>query len=204
MVGTAPFSFPRFDNGVSPYVRLRFRESNPYEFELATYTVKDGTPEPDYCILTATMGNKMRLRNLFCKDKVYNSRQLWPDYTGDGFVPHFVVPSSEMIASSDGQIYFIAEPDETDPASRELNEGTNKGWKYIGKKAVQYWRKPFPNEQTKGLVNGRYTYWASKSPIPEGIAYENFELKSPFLQGDRFVFGIAPVSSEEFINNIIK
>lgn len=194
----------RFDNGVSPYVRLRFKESNPYEFELATYTVKDGTPEPDYCILTATMGNKMRLRNLFCKDKVYNSRQLWPDYTGDGFVPHFVVPSSEMMASSDGQIYFIAEPDEADPASRELNEGTNKGWKYIGKKAVQYWRKPFPNVQTKGLVNGRYTYWASKSPIPEGIAYENFELKSPFVQGDRFVFGIAPVSSEEFINNIIK
>ena len=194
----------RFNNGVSPYVRLRFRESKPYEIELETYTVNDGTPEPDYCILTATMGNKMRLRNLFCKDKTHNSLQLWPDYRGDGFAPHFHVPSSEMITSDEGEIYFIAEPDEADPASRELNEGTNKGWKYIGKKAVQYWRKPCDNSATQGLVNGRYTYWASKAPIPEGIAYENFELKSPFVQGDRFIFGIVPTTAEEFIKNITK
>ena len=191
----------RFNNRVSPYVRIRFKESNPYEFELATYTIKDGTPEPDYCILTATMGNKMRLRNLFCKDNIYNSRQLWPDYRGDGFVPHFHVPCSDMITGPEGEIYFIAEPDEEDPAARKLNEGTNKGWKYIGRKAVQYWKKPFPNKATEGLVNGRYTYWASQSPIPEGIAFENFELKAPFVQGDRFIFGIAPTTAEEFINN---
>ena len=194
----------RFNNGVSPYVRLRFRESKPYEIELETYTVKDGTPEPDYCILTATMGNKMRLRNLFCKDRVYNSLKLWPDYRGEGFVPHFVVPSSEMHSSADGAIHFIAESDEADPASRELNEGTSRGWKYVGKKGVQYWIKPCDNAKTKGLVNGRYTYWASRNPIPEGIAYENFELKSPFIQGDRFIFGIAPITTDEYIEHLIK
>ena len=32
-----------------------------------------------------------------------------------------------------------------------------------------------PSNELEGVVNGRYTYWASKSPIPGGIAYENFE-----------------------------
>ena len=192
----------RFYNGVSPYVRLRFRESNPHEFELATYTL-DGN-DPDYVILTATMGNKARLRNLYCKDTTYSSLALWPDYRGDGFVPHLHIPAKDMICSADGDIYFIAEPDEDDPESRELNEGTNRGWKYIGRKAVQYWKKTSHTADTEGLVNGRYTYWASQAPIPEGIAFENFELKSPFIQGDCFVFGIAPVSATEFINNITR
>lgn len=190
----------RFYNGVSPYVKLRFKESNPYEFELETYTQDESNP--DYVILTATMGNKARLRNLYCKDKMYHSVALWPDYRGDAFVPHFHIPADQMISTAAGDIYFIAEPDEEDPESRELNEGTNRGWKYIGRKAVQYWKKSVYTSKTEGLVNGRYTYWASQSPIPEGIAYENFELKSPFVQGDRFIFGIAPISAGEFIENI--
>ena len=41
----------------------------------------------------------------------------------------------------------------------------------------------FINSSDEGVVNGRYTYWASKSPIPGGIAYENFELTEPFQSG---------------------
>lgn len=53
-------------------------------------------------------------------------------------------------------------------------------------------------------MNGRYTYWASKSPIPGGIAYENFELTEPFQSGQSYIFGITPLSSEELINHIMK
>jgi hypothetical protein len=40
------------------------------------------------------------------------------------------------------------------------------------------------------VVNGRYTYWRSKQPVPGGIAFENFELKQRFREGQTFVFGI--------------
>ena len=52
--------------------------------------------------------------------------------------------------------------------------------------------------------SGRYTYWASKSPIPGGIAYENFELTEPFQSGQSYIFGITPLSPEELINHIMK
>lgn len=192
----------KFLNGTQPYVRLRFKESKPYEFELATFTQQDGTPEPDYCIVTATMGNKARIRNLYLKDGITHSKTLWPDYTGDGFVDHHHVPANKMYSSETGAVYFIAAPDEPDPESVPLAEGTSPGWKYDGRKATQYWIKPVPDLRTEGLVNGRFAYWASRSPIPGGIAYENFEMKSPFKQGDTFIFGISPMTPEDFINTI--
>jgi hypothetical protein len=33
-------------------------------------------------------------------------------------------------------------------------------------------------------------YWNSKSPIPGGVSFENFELVSPFRQGEEFVFSV--------------
>lgn len=73
---------------------------------------------------------------------------------------------------------------------------------YPGKKATQYWYCPTPSDQLKGVVNGRYTYWASKHPIPGGIACENFELTEPFEAGKSYVFGITPLTPEELIKQI--
>lgn len=74
---------------------------------------------------------------------------------------------------------FIASPDEKDPTKAVYAEDTHTHWKYTGKKATQYWYCSNPSNELEGVVNGRYTYWASKSPIPGGIAYENFELTEP-------------------------
>ena len=38
------------------------------------------------------------------------------------------------------------------------------------------------------------------TPIPGGIAYENFELTEPFQFGQSYIFGITPLSPEELIN----
>ena len=81
---------------------------------------------------------------------------------------------------------------------------THTHWKYTGKKATQYWYCSNPSNELEGVVNGRYTYWASKSPIPGGIAYENFELTEPFQSGQSYIFGITPLSPEELINHIMK
>jgi len=83
-------------------------------------------------------------------------------------------------------------------------EDTHTHWKSTGKKATQYWYCSNPSSELEGVVNGRYTYWASKSPIPGGIAYENFELTEPFQSGQSYIFGITPLSSEELINHIMK
>ena len=53
-------------------------------------------------------------------------------------------------------------------------------------------------------MNGRYTYWASKSPIPGGIAYENFELTEPFQSGQSYIFGFTGRSPEVLIIYILK
>jgi len=191
----------RFDNGAIVYTRLRFYENQPYEVEITTYTTQ-GSKALDYFIVTATMGNYARLRNLFLKSGTTFSGTLWPDYNGDAFTAHAHFPMEDFITARDGKSYFIAAPDEKDPAKAVYANGTNEHWKYYGGKATQYWYSTSHNPGLEGLVNGRYTYWASRSPIPGGIAYENFELKAPFKQGNIFVFGISPLSADQFIKKI--
>lgn len=196
------FSEP-FDNGAKVYARLRFFESRPYEFEITTYTY-EGSVDLDYFITTATMGNKARLRTLFLKDGQKSSLGLWPDYKDIHFTSHEYFSQKEMIRDKKGNVYFIASPNEKDYSKAVYAPGTNSHWKYTGKHATQYWIKRNPHEKLNGLVSGRFTYWASEAPIPGGISFENFELKTPFKNGDQFIFGITPFSAEQFIHRIKK
>ncbi len=190
-----------FDNGAIVYARLRFYEHQPYEVEITTYTAP-GSEALDHFIVTATMGNYARLRNLYLQSGTAFSGTLWPDYNQDGFTAHAHFPVSSFIRDGSGRAYFIAEPNEKDPSAATYANGTNNHWKYYGKKATQYWYSKNNNEKMEGLVNDRYTYWASQSPIPGGIAYENFELKAPFVQGSTYVFGVSPLTANEFVKKI--
>lgn len=196
------FSEP-FDNGAKVYARIRFFESRPYEFEITTSTYT-GSVELDYFFTSATMGNKARLRKLYLKEGQKTSLQLWPDYKDIHFTSHAFISQKEMIRDKKGNVYFIAAPNEEDYNKAVYAPGTHSHWKYKGKRATQYWAKGNPHEKLQGLVNGRFTYWASESPIPGGISFENFELKSPFKNGDSFIFGITPLSPEQFIQQIKK
>jgi hypothetical protein len=194
------FSEP-FDNGAKVYVRLRFFEDRPYEVELTAYARKD-SKELDYFILTATMGNFARLRTLCLNDSTKSSLELWPDYTDDHFTGHDITAIDAMIKDQSGAAYFIAAPDEVKPQNAIYAPDTNNHWKYYGKIATQYWYCPEPTSELTGLVNGRYTYWASQSPIPGGISFENFEFKEPFRHGAIYVFGVSPVGPDEFIERV--
>lgn len=196
------FSEP-FDNGAKVYVRLRFFQDRPYEFELTSYTY-DGSVDLDSFILTATMGNKARLRTLYLKDYQKTSLALWPDYNNSDFAPHAFFSVKDMIQDKKGYAYFIAAPNEEDPSKATYSENTANHWKYTGKVATQYWISTNPNSKLEGLVNGRYTYWASKSPIPGGISFENFEMKEPFKNGNQYIFGITPESPEKFVEKAKK
>lgn len=191
----------KFDNGANTFVRLRFYEDKPYEFELTTYSCKESV-ELENFILTATMGNYARLRNLYLSDTVKSSLKLWPTYNDIHFTEHDVTHVDQMITDSKGGVYFIAEPDEKNPEDAVYAENTRHNWVYYGKKATQYWYVQNPDINMVGLVNGRYTYWGGNAPITGGISFENFEMKSPFKNNEVFIFGVTPLNAEEFISQI--
>lgn len=191
----------QFENGASIYARLRFYKNKPYEVEITTYAAA-GSGALDYFIVTATMGNYARLRTLFLRSGTASSARLWPDYTGDAFTPHAHFPVRDLIINKKRGAYFIAAPDEKNPAKAVYAKDTRDHWKYYGKTATQYWYTRNGDERLEGLVNGRYTYWASRSPIPGGIAFENFEFKTPFKQGTAFIFGISPLSPGAFVKTL--
>jgi hypothetical protein len=66
---------------------------------------------------------------------------------------------------------------------------------------TQYWRKASTevHNDLQCAVNGRYTYWLSRKPLPGGIAYENFELLEPFRDGQQFTFGVTRRSPGELL-----
>lgn len=201
---TVYFFCETFENGADVYVRVRFTAGKPYEFELTEYTTEE-SGELNRLVLTATMGNKARLRTLHLADgKTKEGGVLWPEYKDSNFTEHNHTRLPEMIRDKNGGVWFIASPDEENPAKAIYAENTDSHWKYVGKKATQYWYCPKPSNELEGIVNGRYTYWASKSPIPGGIAYENFELTEPFRSGQSYIFGITPLSPEELISEVVQ
>jgi hypothetical protein len=46
-------------------------------------------------------------------------------------------------------------------------------------------------------AHGRHTYWRSARPIPGGIAFENFELRERFHDGQKSIFGITRQTPRE-------
>lgn len=193
----------KYDNGANVFVRLRFFESKPYEFEMKVFNHEDSKQLENF-ILTATMGNKTRLRKLYLADSVVLSTQLWPDYKGFHFTPHAEFPLSILLKDNDGNVYFVSSPNERNASEATYTKKTYKHWQYTGDFATQYWISKKPQQDLKGLVNGRFVYWASKEPIPGGISFENFELKEKYEYGSEYVFGIVPISSEEFIKQVTK
>lgn len=189
-----------FESGAKVFVRLRFYEDMPYEVEIKTFTYPD-SKRLDNFIVTATMGNFARLRTLYLSSDTVSSHKLWPHYKGDAFTPHAHFSSAEFVHNQSSS-FFIAAPDEADPSVATYAPATASHWKYYGNKGVQYWRVSKDETDFEGLVNGRYTYWASQAPIPGGISFENFELKAPFRQGRTMVFGISPLLPEAFVKKI--
>ncbi len=181
-----------FDNGAHVYVRLGFRADRPHEIALATFAHEDSKPLSS-CVLTATMGNYARLRKLQLADRVVTSHELWPDYTADSFAPPVTFPLAKLKRNEHGAAIASASPDEIRPQEAEYAPLTRKHWRYTGKVATQYWRCESPDPALKVAVNGRYMYWRSKTPIPNGIAFENFEMIAPFKQGGEFIFGVEPI-----------
>jgi hypothetical protein len=182
----------RFDNGADVHVRLRFTADRPHEVALAAFRNPGGV-RLDRLTLTATMGNYARLRRLHLAGRVVGPAELWPGYAGDAFTDHARFGLADLARDTDGAAVVTATPDESDPTAVAYAPDTHEHWKYSGRRAVQGWRAENPADDLEVLVNGRWCYWASRSPIPGGVAYENFEFAQRFIDGQEYVFSVTPM-----------
>jgi hypothetical protein len=187
---TLEVAVERFNNGA--HVRLILSQSStaPDELALSVQPEPDSAPI-DYCILSATMGNKARARLLWLETTTVSSLDLYSDYKASGFTGHRVFALDRLQRTTAGDIVAAITTDEPDPASVDPRPAASH-WRYRGFPVTQYWRKPAGTwkEDLTVAVNGRYTYWMSEHPIPGGVAFENFEMRERFYPGQQFVFGI--------------
>lgn len=179
-----------FENGASVQLVISQRSDLPDEIKLAIHAMPGSAPM-DFCVLTATMGNLARTRQLWLHDRVINSLKLHPTYRSDGFAPHSTHELQRLARNAAGDVIVAITSDEEDPASVFPFPGSRR-WHYGGFKVTQYWRKPrgMFRDDLCAVVNARFTYWQSQRPIPGGVAFENFEFRERFYEGQEFVFGI--------------
>jgi hypothetical protein len=189
--------------GAHVYVILSIEADHPSEIHVQCFAEAD-SPPLDELTITATMGNFERLRQLWLRDQVVDSRNLFAAYTGEAFVEGESYPLSEMIRSTDGDAIVFATSDEISPRDTEGN-ATNH-WPYPLPKLTQYWRVPGHDVEPdlRVRVNARRVYWASTAPLLGGIAFENFEVRERYVPGQTFVFGITPKDPWAFVHELLE
>ena len=184
-------------NGARVYLIASIDSDRPGELDLAVFQDRD-SPALEELTLTATMGNFERLRWLFLKNRVVDSRVVFNGETGDAFFGHENYPLEEMLRSADGNAIALCATDEPTPSS-EMNTPSTF-WRYPLPRITQYWKVParFIEPDLRVRVNGRRSYWGSHKPVPNGVAFENFELRQRYRAGQVFVFGVTPTEPWAF------
>lgn len=180
-----------FRNGAHPYIIATFHADRPNEVSFSIHA-EDDSVDMGYCILTATMGNFARLRRIWLKDRVVDSRKLYADYDDIHFAPQMFFQLDTLYRDESGDIVLRAATDETDPAS-VLPFGNRRWWRWPGGVFTQYWKKPAGKYKPdlRARVNARKVYWAGAQPIPGGISFENVEFQERFYPGQEFIYGIS-------------
>ena len=203
----------KFADGANPYLKLTIRSDKPGELGLQLFNRKNSAVM-ERCALTATMGNYSRLRLLYLKDKVIDSRQLFSGYDDIEFDEKEPYPVSQMLRNKSGEPIVIAESNETfsELASWPQLPRYLAGWHWRYRpfyKLAQYWRVDAGGADSSLVVrvNGRAKYWSGGSAdksnyidIPGGPAFENFELRENYHSGQQFYFGLSLKPAKELID----
>ncbi len=177
------FRYEKFPNGAQPYFVVAFRADRPREVAFFAYR-EPGSAELKRNVLSSTFGNLTRCRQAFLRDRVVDSRELWPRYRGYDFAPiqPFYLP--ELRRNRAGDVVFAVRPNE----ERPWEGHSNYPHPY---RMTQYWRVPRDSfdDTLGGWVNGRYMFWKTSYPVPGGISYENVGVASAFKEGQLQIFG---------------
>jgi len=188
---TVQLGVERFDNGAEVQLLIEQRAEAPDEITITTQATTNSA-KMEFCILTATMGNMARARELWLKDRIVRASQLYADYSDSGFAPQTSFAADQVLRLDDGGLIAAITTDETEPAATMPFPKSNF-WHYRGAKVTQYWKHPASasHDGLTVVVNARHTYYGSRREIPHGNAFENFEMRQPFKDGQQFIFGIS-------------
>ena len=190
------------ENGAHVYLIASIDSDHPGELRLRVFAEKDSPPLEDLAV-TATMGNYERLRQLWLKHEVEDSRTLFSTYTGNSFVEHQSYDLGEMLRTNDGDGIVFCTTDE--PSPRDTQGNSTAHWPYVLPKVNQYWRVPGHDVEPdlRVRVNARRVYWNSDVPVLGGIAFENFEVRERYVPGQTFVFGVTQQEPMAFLHDYI-
>jgi hypothetical protein len=181
-----------FPDGAEPVIRVRFHREQPYEVELSTFASATSSPM-ESCVLSATMGNFALLRHMRVADGSVSAHELWDadDPLDDlDFLPWRTIESRRLHRDEGGRPIVTAFTD-TDAEGLVYDENVAEHWRYVGKRASHAWMVE-ADANPVVAVNARRTYWRSQAAIPGGATIENFELRTDFVDGQKFWFRVDP------------
>jgi hypothetical protein len=186
-----PFQFTK----AHVYVVATMVSDQPNEVRFAVFHHPD-SESIEELTTTATMGNYERLRHLWLKDRVVDSRDTPGAVEEFRDLENFPLP--EMLRTGDGDAIVFCTTNESDPGLVEVAGAPS--WDYRAPKLTQYWRVPAHEIQPdlRVKVNVRRKYWASRIEVPGGMAFENFEVRQRYVPGQAFIFGLTPKTPQEF------
>ena len=201
-----------FLNGAHPYFKISIRSDRPQELEFQIFHHQGSAPM-QRCVLTATMGNYARLRQLHLQGEVVDSRELYEGFDGIDFIEKPAYPLEQLARTSNGDVMALMTSNETFSELAHWPQSpqylARQSWRYRPfYQLTQYWRKPAeeldPSLQLR--VNGRAHYWAVASDnkadyvaIPGGPSFENFEMRQNYVPGQRYYFGLSRSSPAELL-----
>lgn len=199
----------QFVNGAHPYLKISIRNDRPEEIGLEIFNHENGATM-ERCALTATMGNYSRLRLLYLKDTIMDSRELYQGYDDIAFIEKEGYPVEQMLRDGNEDLIVLATGNEpfaelsSWPQVQRYFE--RRSWRYRPFfKLTQYWRKESAryDPSLHVRVNGRAKYWSGGSQdnsnyvnIPGGPSFENFELRKNTTRGKNSIMG----SHEKHLN----
>ena len=205
----------KFLDGAYPYLKLTIRSDRPGELGIEIFN-RPGSAAMQRCALTATMGNYSRLRLLYLQNKVIDARTLFAGYNDIGFAEKDPYPARQLVRNKSGDFMAVAASDESlaELASwpQQPDYMSRWGWHYRPFYTLtQYWRVAAADADSASLhlrVNRRAKYWSGDSPnssdyiaIPNGPAFENFELRENYHNGQQFYFGLTQKTAKELITD---
>ena len=176
-------------NKAHVYLLASMQSDHPREVQMTVYAHGD-SPAIEELTLTATMGNYERLRWLWLKNRVIDSRELYRHYLGDDFAERGTYALRRMLRTANGDAIAFCTSNEAAPENNP-NFQAKDHWRYQLRRLTQYWRVPKSNVERdlRVRVNGRRVYWNSHDPIAGGVAFENFEVRERYKPGQSFIFG---------------
>ncbi len=179
----------RFENGAQPRIEVTLFEALPLTVRFRTFA-GPRCAKMESLVLTATMGNQLRCRDLWLAETCVSARDLFHRFESRGFARCDAFPISTLHRTTTGDVVAVITPDEHEPS--ETMPAANGAWHSPLPWLAQYWRKP-ADQTTPALsvrINGRRTYWGGDLAIPGGASIENFDLNEPFVEGQESWFGV--------------